>query len=220
MGTTKALGYVRVSTDEQAATGYGLAAQRKAIRDECERRGWELVEIVGENKGASGKSMDRAGVQSVLARMDTGEADVLIVSKLDRLSRSLLHGAAIMEQAKRKGWALVAIDLGVDMSSASGELLAGILLTAAQFERRLIGDRTKAGLERARAAGVVLGRRQTLSDEVVRRIVAERGEGVSLPKIAAGLIADGVPTARGGASWYPSTVAAVMRSRAASLLAL
>jgi len=216
---TKAIGYVRVSTDEQAERGHGLAAQRKAITDECVRRGWDLIEIVGEDGGASGKSLDRAGLQALMARMDRHEAAVLVVAKMDRLSRSLAQGAAVIEAAARKGWGVVAIDMGIDMSSPSGELLANMLLSAARFERRLVGERTKAGLQAARAKGVVLGRRQSLSDAIVGRIVAERTAGRSLPVIAAGLAADGIPTAQGGAHWWPATVAAVLRSQAAVRLA-
>ena len=219
MATTRVLGYVRVSTDEQASTGHGLAAQRKAISDECERRGWQLVATVGEDKGASAKTLDRAGLQAALARMDAGEFDVLLVSKLDRLSRSLLQGASVMEQAQRRGWSLVASDAGVDMSTPAGEMLANMLLTVAQFERRLIGQRTKEGLQAAVAKGKVLGRPQSLSDATVRRICDERAAGRSLPAIAAGLTADGTPTARGGLIWYPSSVAAVLRSQAAVRLA-
>ena len=213
MATNRVLGYVRVSTDEQAKTGHGLAAQRKAISDECERRGWDLVGIVGEVKGASAKSLDRAGLQSVLASMDAHEADVLLVAKMDRLSRSLLQGAQVMERAKARRWALVALDLQVDTTTPAGEMLANVVLSTAQYERRLIGERTKAGLAAARAKGKVLGRRQSLSDAIVGRIVAERAAGRSLPAIAAALAADGVPTAQGGASWHPSTIAAVLKSQ-------
>jgi len=104
--------------------------------------------------------------------------------------------------------ALVALDLQVDTTTPAGEMLANVVLSTAQYERRLIGERTKAGLQAAVAKGVVLGRRQSLSIEVVRRIVVERAAGSSLPAIARGLAADGVPTAQGGATWHPSTIAA------------
>jgi len=226
MATNRVLGYVRVSTDEQAKTGHGLAAQRAAIAAECERRGWDLVGIVGEVKGASAKSLDRAGLQSVLASMDAHEADVLLVAKMDRLSRSLLQGAQVMERAKARRWALVALDLQVDTTTPAGEMLANVVLSTAQYERRLIGERTKAGLAAARAKGttkdgrpLVLGRPRSLSDAIVGRIVAERAAGRSLPVIARGLVADGVPTAQGGASWHPSTVAAVLKSQVGRSLA-
>jgi DNA invertase Pin-like site-specific DNA recombinase len=218
--TTRALGYVRVSTDEQHDSGAGLEAQRQAIRDECDRRGWQLVDIKGEDRGASGKSLERKGLQSALGIMDRHGADVLVVSKLDRLSRSLVQGVAVIERAQRKRWALVALDFGLDTTTPAGELVAGVLLTTAQYERRLIGQRTRDALAVRKAAGVVLGARQVLTDDVVARIVDARAAGVSLPKIAAALNADNVATARGGVSWYPSTVAKVLQSAAALRLAV
>lgn len=216
--STNAIGYIRVSTDEQARHGHGLDAQRRAIRDECERRGWTLVELVGEARGASAKSLDRAGLQAALTRMDAHEADVLVVAKMDRLSRSLLQGTLVMDHARAHRWALVALDLQVDTTTPAGEMLANVVLSTAQYERRLIGVRTRDGLAAARAKGVVLGRPQTLGVDVVRGIVAERKSGASLAAIARGLGERGIPTARGGPVWYPSSIASVLGSQAALAL--
>lgn len=218
---TRALGYVRVSTDEQVESGAGLDAQERAIREECERRGWELVEpIMGEAGGASGKDIERAGLQDALGVMDRHGADVLVVFKLDRLSRSFLDGAAVMARASRKGWGLVALDFGLDTTTPAGEMVAHILLAAAQYERRLIGQRTKEGLAEKREDGRRLGAPQKLPDDVVRRIVMQRELGRSLPAIGEGLELDQVPTARGGTRWHPSTVQAVLQSMAAAPLML
>src|SRR4051812_22324091 len=91
----QAVGYVRVSTSEQADSGLGLQAQRSAIKAEAKRRGWALVGIE-EDAGASGKSMaGRAGLEAALALVESGQAEALVVAKLDRLSRSLLDFAAL-----------------------------------------------------------------------------------------------------------------------------
>jgi DNA invertase Pin-like site-specific DNA recombinase len=82
----------------------------------------------------------------------------------------------------------------------------------AQYERRLIGQRTRDALAAKRAEGVRLGRPRQLPDAVVARIVARRGEGVSMSAIARELNADDVPTAQGGAMWRQSSIAAVLRS--------
>jgi len=87
-----------------------------------------------------------------------------------------------------------------------------------EYERRLIGQRTRDALAEKRAQGVRLGGPQLLPLDVVRRIVTKRTAGRSLPVIAAALAAAQVPTARGGSRWYPSTIAAVLRSQAASAM--
>src|SRR5205814_2425028 len=96
----KALGYIRVSTDEQVASGAGLDAQRAVILAEAKRRGWP-VEVVSEPKGASSATLQRPGLSAVLDQLDRGEAQVLIVAKLDRLSRSVTQGSQIIERAGR-----------------------------------------------------------------------------------------------------------------------
>jgi len=208
------LGYIRVSTDEQADSGAGLEAQRQAIVAECERRGWELAEIV-EDAGYSAKDLKRPGIIGALERLARGEAGTLVVAKLDRLSRSVLDFAGLMAQSQKEGWALVALDLGVDTTTPQGELMAGVMAQFAQFERRLIGQRTKAALAVKKQQGVVLGRPRTLPEEVAARIAAERGAGATLRAIADRLNDEGIATAQGGARWWPATVKAVLESRAA-----
>ena len=179
----RVLGYVRVSTDEQSNSGAGLQAQRAAIVAECERRGWQLVEVI-EDAGYSAKDMKRPGVQEALRVLEAGEASALVVAKLDRLSRSMLDFTALMAKAQKQSWALVALDCAVDTSTPTGEAMANMLATFAQFERRLISQRTKEALAVKRANGVRLGRPPTLPQPVVRRIQRQRARGDSLRKIA------------------------------------
>lgn len=94
-----------------------------------------------------------------------------------------------------------------------GEALAAIIAASAQLERRMIGERTRDALTGKRAAGVKLGRPRLLPDNVRNRIFAERNEKRTLRTIAAALNDDGVPTARGGKLWYPSTVRQGLASR-------
>jgi DNA invertase Pin-like site-specific DNA recombinase len=210
----KVVAYTRVSTAEQASSGAGLAAQRAAIAAEVERRGWELVGVE-EDAGLSGKSTEcRPALARALAAVDSGEAEALVVAKLDRLSRSLLDFAGMMERGRKRGWALVALDLGVDTTTPAGEMMANVLASFAQYERRIIGQRTRDALAVKRVQGVRLGRPRTLAGDVRARIVVERAAGRSLRAIEA-LDVEGVPTAQGGARWYPSTVRAILESEAA-----
>src|SRR3954466_12192475 len=103
----RVLGYARVSTEEQAESRAGLEAQRQAIVAECERRGWQLVDVI-EDAGFSAKDLKRPGVQEALSVLKSGDASALVVAKLDRLSRSMLDFTAVMATAQKQGWALVA----------------------------------------------------------------------------------------------------------------
>jgi DNA invertase Pin-like site-specific DNA recombinase len=163
------------------------------------------VEIF-EDAGMSGKSLSgREGLRDAIDAIERGEAEALVVSKLDRLSRSLLDFAGLMERARKRGWSLVALDLGVDTSTPSGEMMASVLATFAQFERRLIGQRTKDALAIKRSQGVVLGRAREIEGDIIERIQSLHGAGTSLADIARTLNHEGVETPRGG-RWHPSRV--------------
>jgi DNA invertase Pin-like site-specific DNA recombinase len=213
------VGYVRVSTAEQADSGAGLSAQRAAIEAACEQRGWHLVRLA-EDAGVSAATLARPGIAEALYAVESGVASVLVVAKLDRLSRSLVDFAAVMERSRRKRWALVALDLGVDTTTPQGEMLANVLASFAQFERRLIGQRTAEALAVKRAEGVKLGRPRTLAPELVERIGRMRRRGASLRDIANRLNVEEVPTAHGGVRWHASTVNAVLRSVALERVAV
>lgn len=207
----RVIAYIRVSSDEQRDSGAGLAAQRAAILAECARRGWALVEVV-EDAGYSAKDLKRPGVQAALQVLAEGHASALVVAKLDRLSRSMLDFTALMATAQRQGWGLIALDCAVDTTTPAGEAMANVLATFAQFERRLISQRTKDALAVKRAQGVRLGRPSGLPAEIIERIQRERKGGAAFGSIATGLNRDGVSTGQGGAKWWPSTVRSVLVS--------
>lgn len=139
-----------------------------------------------------------------------------MVSKLDRLSRSVKDFGTLVDRASKRSWSLRCLDLGVDTTTPVGEFTANVVVSASQYERRLIGQRTKDALAARKAAGVKLGRPRQLRDQVVQRIVSARAAGGSLAGIARELTADGVATAHGGRQWYASTVAGVLRSATAA----
>jgi DNA invertase Pin-like site-specific DNA recombinase len=205
----RAVGYIRVSTDDQADSGLGLEAQRSAIEGEAVRRGWDLVHVFTDT--ASGRSLSRRpGLEEALVTLENGGASALVVSKLDRLSRSTKDFATLMERAQRKGWAPVVLDLGVDATTPAGELVASVMVSVAQWERRAIGQRTKEALAAKKAQGAILGRPRQLPDTVRKRISRMRRRGLSLRAIASLLNDAGVPTAQGGAKWHASTVRKVL----------
>jgi DNA invertase Pin-like site-specific DNA recombinase len=201
---TTAVGYCRVSTDGQGERGYGLEAQRALIEEEAERRGWTLEAIYVDV--ASGKSTrNRPEFGAMLGTMAEGRAQVLIVAKLDRLSRSLVDFAQLMALAQDQGWGIDALDIGVDTSTINGELIANIIMALAQWERRIIGQRTTAALQQVRAQGKALGRPSGVSIETRRMIRVLRDSGLSWAKVAAALTAEGIQSGQGG-KWHASTV--------------
>lgn len=207
-----AIGYTRVSTFEQSQSGAGLAAQRAAIEIEAHRRGWRLIEVV-EDAGFSGKDLQRPGITTVMEALRTGRASVLLVAKLDRLSRSMLDLARLIDRSGKEHWALVALDLGMDTSTPAGEALVHVMATFAQLERRLIGQRTREAMAMKKAQGVRIGRERTVPDEVIERIKMMRGRGSSLRAIAEVLDRDGIPTGHGAARWHGATVRDLLKSR-------
>jgi DNA invertase Pin-like site-specific DNA recombinase len=201
-----------VSSDEQTESRAGLEAQRSTIQQECERRGWQIVEVI-EDAGFSAKDLKRPGVRAALDELERGRADALVVAKLDRLSRSMLDFTAVMARAQKQGWALVALDCAVDTTTPAGEAMAHVLATFAQFERRLIGQRTREALAVKRRQGVRLGRPQSIPPKLTRRIRSMRSRGFTLQAICDKLNEEGVPTPRGGSIWRPTSLRSTLRTR-------
>jgi DNA invertase Pin-like site-specific DNA recombinase len=212
-GPLRVVGYVRVSTREQGQRGHSLDAQKRCIEAEAVHRGWSLISILEDI--ASGKSTNgRRGLDEAIACIELGEADALVATKLDRISRSVVDFGAMVERSSKQGWGLVVLDTDVDTTRANGELIANIIISIAQWERRIIGERTRDGLAEKRAQGAVLGRPEgpgfeSISPNVERRIKRLRAKGLSLTAIATVLTEDGVPTARGG-QWRAGTILRVL----------
>jgi DNA invertase Pin-like site-specific DNA recombinase len=193
---TKAIGYVRASTAEQRQSGLGLQAQRTAIEAACTQRGWRLLRV--EEDIASGAKADRPGLKRALDAVESGEADCIVVLRLDRLSRSVADFARMLQRLPR---GLVCLDLGIDPSTPAGEMTATVVAAMAQLERRLIGERTKEALAQKRAQGVRLGRPREISQETIDRISELHEAGLSVAAIARRLNEESVPTPRGG-RWH------------------
>ncbi len=205
--------YRRVSTREQAYKGAGLSAQRTAQELGLQMRGATALNWDCTDRGKSGKNLQRPGLEAALAHVYAGEAGGILVSKLDRLSRSLLDFAYLMAKADREGWNIVALDLGVDLSTPAGKALAGMLAIFAEFERNVIRQRTKDGLAEKRAAGVRLGRPRSVDLDLLTAIIAAyHGEG-SYNATAKLLNEALVPTISGGKQWYPAVIQKLVLSQ-------
>lgn len=212
-----ALAYVRVSSAVQVEEGASLDAQESTLREEAARRGW-AIEIVRE-EGKSAKSIHgRPALTDALRRLDRGEAQYLLSVRLDRVSRSVADFAALIDRARRQHWGIVLLSPNLDLSDPSGEFVANVLASAAQYERRLISVRTREGMAQRKSEGAVFGR-EVAADflPTYRRVLALSAQGMSLNAIARTLNDEGVPTAKGG-KWYASTVRAIVMSETAKSL--
>lgn len=200
---TSAILYARTSTDDQHN---GVEAQRDRLVAYAEAQvGWTFRMEV---EHASGKTLARRPIlRNALARLDKlGTDGVLVVTRLDRLARSVVDFANILARSQDRGWAIVVLDMQLDTSNAVGRMAAGIAMQFAQFEREIIGERTREALAVVKANGVPLGRPSVVPTNVRARIVDMRDiDTMSWRRIADTLNADGVPGPRGPV-WHPTAV--------------
>jgi site-specific DNA recombinase len=141
----KAIGYIRVSTEDQAREGVSLENQGSKIVAYADLHGLELVEVIRDD-GLSGKSLERPGFERLQGILDAGEAHAVIAYKLDRLSRKTVDILTILDTWDKRGIAFHCIQDRIDTTSAAGRFLVTILSGLAQMERDLISERTKDAL--------------------------------------------------------------------------
>jgi len=213
-----AVGYIRVSTVGQATEGHSLAGQAERIAAACQAEGYRLLAIYWDV--ASGGRTDREGLRQAQATVDTGRADALAFAKLDRVTRSLQHGAGLVEWARAGGHTLLASDEGtlVREGTLVQESLP-FMLAMACVERERISRRTREGLAAARAAGVQLGavQRTRATDPAAVRARELRAEGLPIARIAESLNSEGHRTARGNL-WASGNTYTLLRRVAPDLL--
>ena len=212
----KAIGYIRVSTQNQVDEGASLEAQRAKIEAWCTLNDAELI-AVHEDAGVSGASMTgRDGLHAALKATTKGMA--LVCYSISRIARSTRDMLEIAERLDAKGADLVSVTERIDTTTAAGRMVFKMLAVLADFERDQIGERTKMALAHKRSIGEVYaatpfgfdaidGRLVEVKKEalIVAEILRMRDAGSSLAEIADGLNARGVEGKRGG-RWHPSTV--------------
>lgn len=210
----RVLGYARCSTPEQSDSGAGIEAQKGLIEQECCRRGWPSPGFVVD-EGSSGATLDRPGLAKLIEEVNEGRVDVVVVAKLDRLSRSVVDFATLLNWfSENTECELLVLDLAIDTSTPGGELVANVVAAVAQWERKIIAARTKDGLAAIRRRGGSISRPAVADHpDLHRRIQALRDEGMTLQGIADLLNGEGVKTLRGGREWRPNAIATCLGYR-------
>jgi DNA invertase Pin-like site-specific DNA recombinase len=197
------IGYITVAADADEDRASALA-----IEATCQHFGWELVELVSDPD--AGGALERRGLRYALERIADGHAHGLVVSDLQRVSRSLIDLGALMAWFRDAGATLIALDLDLDTSTAEGRHVAATLIALSAHERQRIASGTRRGLAKGRAGG-----RPAVSDrpELVERIATMRAANMTLQAIADQLNDEDIPTLRGGKQWRPSSIQAALGYR-------
>jgi site-specific DNA recombinase len=221
----KAIGYIRVSTEEQAAEGISLDAQRGKLKAWADLHGHELLTVYSDD-GISGKRADnRPGLQAALAAVCQCKG-ILVVWDLSRLARSTRDALDIVDRLQKCGAQLAIITLNADTTTAHGSFIFTLFAALATLERQQIAERTKIALAHKRSKGEKLGgqvpvgftvvrdgaRPRLQPDEAEQRTVAAilgmRQQGMGYKAIADELNRQGVVPKR-GRQWYAKVVRSV-----------
>jgi DNA invertase Pin-like site-specific DNA recombinase/peptidoglycan hydrolase-like protein with peptidoglycan-binding domain len=204
----RAVGY---TTEPKGESPNGAAVRERAAAIDafCEERGWRLLELVRDLENPRVKAPDRPGLTYALERVAREEASCLVVSELKHVSRSASDLGRIVQSIVSNDGRLVAIDVDLDTALPEGRKAANVLISVGASQRERVRERTRNGLEAARAKGRRIGR-TGVGDvpELKTRIAAMRASGMTLQAIADQLNEEGTPTLRGGARWRPSSVQA------------
>lgn len=144
--------YVRVSTQDQAQHGFSLDAQQDSLSNYAKAIGYDIFRIY-RDEGKSAKDLKRPQMQEMLSHAKEGKFSAIFIYKLDRFSRSLKDLILTIDQLKEWGIDFVSLSDKIETASASGKLMFHIISAFAEFERNIIGDRTKFGMERRAKEG-------------------------------------------------------------------
>ena len=223
--------YTRVSTNDQAESGAGLAAQSAACATYAAKAGLTVIGTFTDAaiSGAAGIE-DRPGLMAAVAGLRRGDA--LVIAKRDRLGRDQMAVLMIEKAVSRKGATIVSADGIGNGDDAGSVFMRQVVDAAAVYERNLIKARTKAALAAKRKAGERTGEvpfgwrlddagrliEDAAEQTVLTKIMACRAAGLSLRKIAAILTEAGIVTKKGGSAWKHTTIKSILE-RAAALAA-
>ncbi|WP_433628357.1 recombinase family protein [Halomicrococcus sp. NG-SE-24] len=216
--------YARTSSYKQKF-GYSLDEQVRLCVERCHRQGWDPV-FVFRDEAENGKDIERPKFQSMMTQAERGLFDVVVIWKLDRFSRSLLHAVQVEAELRELDVALHSITEQIDTTTSAGRFNFRSIASAAEFERDMISERTQMGLKALalehrwpndhpplgfqKASDGTLevdGEEANLVNEICHRYVELR----SMPQLAHELNQEGVTTKTGG-EWTAKAISDVLRN--------
>ena len=222
----RAVGYVRVSTEDQAREGVSLDNQREKIKAYCMLKDLVMVEII-EDAGISAKNLKRPGMQRVLDLAKRKEIDAVIVYKLDRMFRSTIDALDTTRKFDKHGIEFHSLQESLDTGSAMGRFFFTLTAAIAEMERGIISERTTAAFQHMKAKGQKTGGdvpfgydvdvdgrlTENHGEQEIIAIVRElRGTGHTLKSICSELSTRGYKPRRGTTTWFPMTIQRILKA--------
>jgi DNA invertase Pin-like site-specific DNA recombinase len=205
-------GYVRVSTEEQARDGVSLAAQQAKLEAYALVKDWTVLRLI-RDEGASAKHLKRPGLEALLSLVRTQQIEAVMVYKLDRLTRSVKDLSTLVELFEKHGVALVSLQESLDATTATGRLMMNLLASVSQWEREVIGERTRDALQHLKAQGQrychARFEEHPHAGPVLALMQARRAAGDSYEAIATHLNMAGIPATLGG-RWFANAVRKIL----------
>lgn len=225
----KAIIYLRVSTTEQAKEGCSLDMQESKCRAYCLSQGYEIMEVI-KDEAESAKNLYRPGLQKALTILKNKKADLIVILKLDRLTRSVRDLATILEFIQKIGFGLASVNDFLDTSSATGRLQLNFLISISQWEREIIAERTKETLDHKKTKGEKIGGKRPfgfnvemdsngkkilvedkVEQKTIRWMLELRNSGHSLQDIVQALKKRKTKNVSGIVNWSPWSVSKILR---------
>lgn len=222
----KAIGYIRVSTSEQALDGISLDNQKAKIQAYCALNDLDLAEVI-EDAGKSGKNLNREGIQGLMSWVRNSDIRAIVVYKLDRLSRKVIDTLTLIETFEKAGIAFHSLTEKIDTGTAMGRFFLNITAALAQMERDLISERTKDALQlkiakHERAGQIPFGWRLAADrssltphekeQEAIKLVKTLYSQGLSYRAICEALKKAGLSPQ--GKSWHPQTIKNILKKAA------
>ena len=220
-----AIGYIRVSTEDQVKEGVSLDNQREKIKTYCQLKDFNLVNII-EDAGISAKNLKRPGIQKVLELTRKKKVNAVVVYKLDRIFRSTVDALETTRLFDKWGVSFHSIEETLDTQSAMGRFFFTLTAALGEMERKIIGERTKVALSHKRSRNEKTGGdipygfnltsdghlfKNETEQKVIQLIHQLKNKEHTLREICEKLEQEGYKTKRGKTNWHPETVRTILK---------
>ena len=196
----------RVSTEEQGKSGHGLDAQLHTCEQWCSDKGWNNIAVFTEVVSGFSKPLAKRTAATAAIELCRRESGILVVAKGDRLSRRMIERLETIERSQKEGWYVFMCDLPeADPTTAGGWMMQAMFAMLAEYERRIISERTSDALHAIIRAGGSVGRRKEVDPSAVAEAITLHEGGMSMSTIASELDRMGYKPPR-SAKWSRNTV--------------